>query len=529
MNLQLVFLHGLESGPHGSKYTTLAGLGLGPVLAPDCTGISDPAERLAILRATLAEAGPLLLVGSSFGGLMAVLYAQAWPEQVAAMVLCAPAIHRPDMCPLPERLPRIPILVLQGDHDEVVPLDDVQAWCRKHDLLPKIVHDDHRLSASHPLLAAMVRHLALRVPRSPRSYYSRYDMLACGLPRRRLQREFVYERGPAMERWRRPNPDRKELQGVSLELVRRNLLLGHCQLRVTQTLGDGTRSRSELLMIAFDSSVADGIGTIAVPASRFPDLSGNWVAVAWLDRKLQVQPVVEFPSAMLRQKRTFEWMAAMEPMVTLARDLLAVVRDPALTRWPAEWFVSQLGVCARCGKELSDPTSQSLGVGPDCLEMLEQLPAVRVLYACLERRDDAATAVAWNRGVETLVRMGLAQARPVAYTNKTAELEAEQRRVDAERELEEADSLADRALYEARRAELAARERAKAEAAKAKAKAKAKAARKRAKEAEAKAQAKAARELAKVEAAKAKAKAKAKAARAAAKKKAAKAAPKAKE
>ena len=85
MGVQLVFLHGLESGPHGSKFKTLSDLGLGPVLSPNCKDIDDPLQRLAIIREALADAGPLLLVGSSFGGLMALLYAQAWPAQVVAM------------------------------------------------------------------------------------------------------------------------------------------------------------------------------------------------------------------------------------------------------------------------------------------------------------------------------------------------------------------------------------------------------------------------------------------------------------
>ena len=154
---QLVFLHGLESGPHGSKYRLLAGLGLGEVLSPDCQGVDDPSERLRIIEAALADRNHLVLVGSSFGGLMALLYVARHPQQVAGVVLCAPAVHRPDL-PRPPELPgSLVARVLHGRGDEVVPLADVVAYCEAQALPLTLVDDAHRLADSHVELERLVR------------------------------------------------------------------------------------------------------------------------------------------------------------------------------------------------------------------------------------------------------------------------------------------------------------------------------------------------------------------------------------
>ena len=158
MSPQLIFLHGLESEPGGSKFLTLQSLGLGDVLEPDCSKLIVPDERFRVVEAALAGHPRLVLVGSSFGGLMALKFAAAHPEQVAAMVLCAPAVHRPEPGWRPPRVNlTIPVRVLPGPQDDIVPLAAVEAYCVANGLPLTGVDDNHRLSASHEVMARLVR------------------------------------------------------------------------------------------------------------------------------------------------------------------------------------------------------------------------------------------------------------------------------------------------------------------------------------------------------------------------------------
>ena len=158
--MQLVFLHGLETGPHGNKYQALTAM-FGEVLSPDCEGIKDPQQRLQIIQHTLKDQpGPFLVIGSSAGGLMALLL-QKEDSRVAGLVLCAPALHSEAAQWLTaESLP--PTVVIHGRQDDVVPIESSRRFGA-----PLIeVDDDHRLSGSLPLILREVftMRLALQYP-----------------------------------------------------------------------------------------------------------------------------------------------------------------------------------------------------------------------------------------------------------------------------------------------------------------------------------------------------------------------------
>lgn len=115
--MKVLFLHGFESGPGGTKSRWLAERhgAVTPRLTTTSLG-----EAVADAERAIAEHRPDLLVGSSFGGAVAVeLYARgAW---TGPAVLIAPAhAHFGGATRLPEGAR---VIVLHGDADDVVPID----------------------------------------------------------------------------------------------------------------------------------------------------------------------------------------------------------------------------------------------------------------------------------------------------------------------------------------------------------------------------------------------------------------------
>jgi pimeloyl-ACP methyl ester carboxylesterase len=97
----VVFVHGLVMDNLSSFYFTLASPAsrLAEVILYDLRGhgrserpsggytLGDMVHDLAALLATLGVGGPVVLVGNSFGGLVALAFAAAWPERVEGLVL----------------------------------------------------------------------------------------------------------------------------------------------------------------------------------------------------------------------------------------------------------------------------------------------------------------------------------------------------------------------------------------------------------------------------------------------------------
>jgi pimeloyl-ACP methyl ester carboxylesterase len=152
--MKLVFLHGLETGPVGTKSIALRRLAP-ELLAPDCAGIVDIDERLAVIERELAGHDELLLVGSSYGGLAAVLFASRHPERVRGCVLCAPAVHLLDLA----RLRSLPneTVIIHGRRDDIVPLAASEALAARFPSARLLVVDDeHALGGSVELLVREV-------------------------------------------------------------------------------------------------------------------------------------------------------------------------------------------------------------------------------------------------------------------------------------------------------------------------------------------------------------------------------------
>lgn len=144
------FSHGQESGPWGTKIKSMAervrALSC-RVESIDYQGIADPGERVHKLQEACADvAEPLILVGSSMGGYVATAAAQS--VNAAGLFVLAPAYYMPGfetLAPLP---PGLPITIVHGWRDDVVPVDNSIRFARAACATLHVLDSDHRLTDS---------------------------------------------------------------------------------------------------------------------------------------------------------------------------------------------------------------------------------------------------------------------------------------------------------------------------------------------------------------------------------------------
>ena len=139
-----VFIHGLESSAQGVKGAFFKEK-YPDMIVEDFTGSYE--ERMAKLNLLLKNKSDLIMVGSSYGGLMAAAFARRTRKKIKKLILLAPALnHMPS-----EARGRIkldfPVTIYHGDRDKVVPPGPVYEIARKMftDLTYHLVDDDHSL------------------------------------------------------------------------------------------------------------------------------------------------------------------------------------------------------------------------------------------------------------------------------------------------------------------------------------------------------------------------------------------------
>ena len=139
-----IFIHGLESNNQGTKAIYFREKFPG-MLTPNFPGPLD--ERMARLQAILSGKSDILMVGSSFGGLMASIFAMENEPSVRRLILLAPAINLMEFTPYRERKTLMPVHIYHGRQDEVIPISDVEEVAKQvfSNLTFNTVDDDHYL------------------------------------------------------------------------------------------------------------------------------------------------------------------------------------------------------------------------------------------------------------------------------------------------------------------------------------------------------------------------------------------------
>lgn len=162
---RVVFAHGKESGPWGSKIAHLAQVAeqAGYVVESlDYQGMDDAGARVERLRAHRPTGAPLVLVGSSMGGYVSAMACEALRPD--GLLLLAPALYLPGYPGEPAGCPA-DIEVIHGWDDDVVPLASSLAFAERQRASLHIVADGHRLADSLDFIAQifsaqLVRRLA---------------------------------------------------------------------------------------------------------------------------------------------------------------------------------------------------------------------------------------------------------------------------------------------------------------------------------------------------------------------------------
>lgn len=149
---QIYFFHGLESAPVGTKSTRL-GEDF-EVVAPDFQEM-DIFERLDKAEGVTEGMDDLVVVGSSYGGLLAALLYSRHPERFHGYVLMAPAFGLEAADEI-ERMPDNAV-VIYGVDDEVVSSRAVHQVCGAHGVEVTEVDDNHRLHDSLDRMVEAVR------------------------------------------------------------------------------------------------------------------------------------------------------------------------------------------------------------------------------------------------------------------------------------------------------------------------------------------------------------------------------------
>jgi predicted esterase len=146
----VIFSHGQESGPWGSKIRAMAelaesvGCDVGSV---DYQGIADPTERVHKLIAEAENIDDrLVLVGSSMGGHVAT--AAAGELNAAGLFVLAPAYFMEGYEQLTPEPPNMPICIVHGWRDDIVPVENSIRFARQCHASLHIVDGDHRLTAN---------------------------------------------------------------------------------------------------------------------------------------------------------------------------------------------------------------------------------------------------------------------------------------------------------------------------------------------------------------------------------------------
>lgn len=146
----VIFSHGKESGPWGTKIRALAEIAnrFGhKVDSIDYSDIQNPDERVQKLAGVLASINQsAILVGSSMGGYVSLVASMEYDCE--GVFLLAPALYMPEYKKQSYTSLTNNICIVHGLEDDIIPYQHSQRYCQKSGCELHLIDGDHRLNSS---------------------------------------------------------------------------------------------------------------------------------------------------------------------------------------------------------------------------------------------------------------------------------------------------------------------------------------------------------------------------------------------
>ena len=159
--MHVVFSHGKESGPEGSKIQAL--MELARARGYEATSLdyrdlpNEPEQRVerlvAFLEGLSGPVGPVVLVGSSMGGYVSLV--AAGRLAVHGLFLLAPALYL-DGYAVQDYQPRTTnIAIVHGWDDDIIPYHNSLRFAAQHRASLHLIDGNHRLNTSLPQVCGL--------------------------------------------------------------------------------------------------------------------------------------------------------------------------------------------------------------------------------------------------------------------------------------------------------------------------------------------------------------------------------------
>jgi pimeloyl-ACP methyl ester carboxylesterase len=147
--MRVIFSHGKESTPNGSKIKRLSSIAENygfSVESIDYRNIKSPDDRAGYLLNKISDIQEdLILVGSSMGGYVSIINANN--KNVKGIFLLAPALYV-DGYNIQDYFVHKNCEIVHGWNDDIIPCDNSILFSRKSKATLHLIAGDHRLNSS---------------------------------------------------------------------------------------------------------------------------------------------------------------------------------------------------------------------------------------------------------------------------------------------------------------------------------------------------------------------------------------------